>query len=108
MPRNAKLFIVDNMDSPGVPGAIQPVYWNDSDLVVGFNHACPCGCGAWSWIRLHNPEGAKFDRWLVMEGKIPGDIEHLRLSPSIGIRPKDAAGRYHWHGYIENGSFVER
>lgn len=104
MPRNAQSFLVDKMDHPDEPGAVQFVRYPVTEEVVGFNHACPCGCGTWSFIRL-NPE-----KWAP--GTKPtwerngGDL-HMTLSPSIGIRPRDAAGTYHWHGYLRNGIFEE-
>jgi hypothetical protein len=48
MARNAQSFLVDKMEWPGAPGAIMIIKHPDRDLVVGFNHACPCGCGNWS------------------------------------------------------------
>ena len=105
MARNAQTFLVDKMEWPGKPGAIRLVRHPDRDLVVGFEHACPCGCGLWSFIRL-SPEG-----WAP--GTVPmwdrtGDDLHMTLTPSIGIRPIDEKGCYHWHGFLENGVLVER
>ena len=90
MPRNAVSFIVDELEMPGKAGAIQIVRHPDSDLIVGFNHCCPCGCGNWSFVRL-NAEG-----WAP--GTVPiwklesGDDLHMTITPSIGIRPQDAQG----------------
>ncbi len=107
MPKNAQSFIVTSIDGPSKPGAIQFVTRykgvEAKGPVVGFNHACPCGCGKWSFIRL-NPE-----HW--EPGTTPmwtrtGDDLHMTLSPSIGIKPQTAAG-YHWHGYLRNGVFEE-
>lgn len=105
MPRNAQSFIVEEMETPGKPGAIQFVtrIYEDDKGIVGFNHACPCGCGKWSFIRL-NPE-----RWVP--GTAPmwsrtGDDLHMTLTPSIGIHPI-TNGAYHWHGYLRNGVFEE-
>ncbi len=33
--------------------------------------------------------------------------EGRTLAPSIGIGRQEGGG-YHWHGYLENGEFVER
>lgn len=104
MARNATSFLVEEMRGPSRPGAVMMVRHPDKDLVVGFNHACPCGCGMWSFIRL-NAEG-----WAP--GTVPiwqrtGDDLHMTLTPSIGIRPQDAQGRYHWHGFLRNGVFEE-
>ena len=91
------------MENPGKPGAIEIVRHPDKDLVVGFNHACPAG-RTWSFIRI-NAEG-----WAP--GTVPiwdrtGDDLHMTITPSIGIRPQDAQGRYHWHGYLRNGVFED-
>ena len=103
MARNAQTFLVDKMEYPGKPGAIQIITHPDSDLVVGFNHACPCGCGTWSFIRL-NAEG--WEPGTVPIWERVGDDLHMTLTPSIGIRPKDEGG-YHWHGFLRNGIFEE-
>lgn len=104
MPRNVQSFLVDKMEYPGKPGAVQIVRHPDRPLVVGFNHSCPCGCGQWSFIRL-NAEG-----WAPGAGQIwtlkSGDDLHMTLSPSIGIHPI-TNGSYHWHGYLRNGVFEE-
>src|SRR5258708_36869749 len=103
MSRNATSFIVDKMEHPGRPGAIMFLY-SETKRPVGFSHACPCGCGKWSFIRL-DPEA-----WVP--GTTPiwtrtGDDLHMTMSPSIGIRPKDASGAYHWHGFLRDGVFGE-
>lgn len=103
MARNAQSFLVTKMEYPGKPGAIHIVRHPDKELVVGFEHACPCGCGIWSFIRL-NAEGwapSTVPMWTCT-----GDDLHMTLEPSIGIHPKDANG-YHWHGYLRNGVFEE-
>lgn len=110
MKRNAQSFICKDLPSDMrlKPGAIQFVTRAmEGGLpgpVVGFNHACPCGCGKRSFIRL-NPE-----YW--EPGTLPmwtrtGDDLHMTLTPSIGIRPQDATGAYHWHGFLKNGIFEE-
>lgn len=103
MARNAQSFIVDNDDDLGKPGAIRFSKRFDSEAIVGFTHACPCGCGKRSFIRL-NPE-----HWAP--GTSPmwsraGDDLHMTLTPSIGIHPL-VDGRYHWHGYLRGGVFEE-
>lgn len=105
MPRNAQSFVVDKMEYPSKAGAVMFVRHPDKDLVVGFSHACPCGCGQWSFIRL-NPEGWAPDT--IPFWNRTGDDLHMTLTPSIGIKPQDKNGAYHWHGYLENGVFVER
>jgi hypothetical protein len=91
------------MEYPGAAGAIRIVRHPDRDLIVGFEHACPCGCGKLSFIRL-NAEG-----WAP--GTVPtwqrtGDDLHMTLTPSIGIKPL-VNGQYHWHGYLREGIFEE-
>ena len=104
MARNAQTFLVDKIEHPGKAGAIVFVRSDKIGQQAGFSHACPCGCGKWSFIRL-DPEA-----WAP--GTIPfwtrtGDDLHMTLLPSIGIKPQDAAGNYHWHGYLRNGVFEE-
>lgn len=68
---------------------------------AGIVHACPCGCGARSaiWFRGRGRGRAEWD--------VVGDWPKVTLRPSIGIKPV-IDGRYHWHGYLEAGVFVER
>ena len=104
--RNAVSFIVETMEIPGKPGAIQFV--NREGIVCGLNHCCPCGCGKWSFIRM-NPDAwapGTLPMWKCCD---PGtdDGLYMTLTPSIGIKPQDAAGAYHWHGYLKNGVFEE-
>lgn len=76
---------------------------HDTNEVIGFNHGCPCGCGMWSFIRLNNKDVPTFQKWDL----VSGDDLHMTLKPSIGIKPL-VDGKYHWHGFLENGVFVER
>lgn len=108
-PRNAQSFIVDMDDALNKPGAVRLAkrFGEDDKDIVGFTHACPCGCGIRSFIRL-NPE-----RWAP--GTTPmwmrtGDNLHMTLTPSIGIHHQGAdQGKpgYHWHGFLRNGVFEE-
>lgn len=103
MKRNAQSFLVDRMEDSSKPGAIMLARSSEGGDVVGFSHACPCGCGKWSFVRL-NPE-----KWAP--GTKPmwtreGDDLHMTCSPSIGIHPIEN-GAYHWHGYLRNGVFEE-
>lgn len=100
--RNTVSFLVDKMEWPGKAGAVRPVYLPDSDVLAGINHACPCNCGLWSWLRLNNDSCPSFQKW-DMQG---GDLLHLTLTPSIGIKPI-TDGKYHWHGYLTAGVFEE-
>lgn len=105
MSRDARAFIVDKMEMPGQAGAVHLVRHPETKTVVGFNHACPCGCGMWSWMRIESQSG--FPHWEITAGSFD-DLATLTLAPSIGIRPQNAQGQYHWHGFLENGVFVER
>lgn len=105
MKRNATSFIVPEMEHPGKPGAIQFVRHPFHDLIVGFNHACPCGCGKWSFIRLNGKGWAAGT--VPMWQWVGGDELHMTITPSIGIKPQDAQGNYHWHGFLKAGVFEE-
>lgn len=102
-PRNAVSFLTDSHYFPGKPGAVHPIYSPDGKTLLGINHACPCGCGSWSWLRLNNDGCQTFQKWDVKSG----DVLHLTLEPSIGIRPQDHKGAYHWHGHLRAGVFEE-
>lgn len=65
-------------------------------------HGCPCGCGITSCISYRGKGWDGHPEWDV-EGVWP----KLTLSPSIGIKPM-VDGKYHWHGFLEAGVFVER
>lgn len=96
-------FVAQQIEHPGRAGAIVFARHPDSGLVVGFSHACPCGCGNWSFVRL-NPEnwspGTK-----PMWSRV-GDDSHMTLTPSIGVHPL-VGGKYHWHGFLREGVFEE-
>ncbi len=84
-------------------GAYRFIRFADDETPSGIIHACPCGCGGATalYFRGRNRNGGQ--EWSVV-----GTWPKVTLSPSIGIPPKDAQGRYHWHGFLENGVFVER
>lgn len=97
MPCNAQSFIVDKVDMPGKAGAI--CFVKRDGKIVGFVHACPCGCGQWGGVHFREyGSGAMWDRM--------GDDLHMTLTPSIGFNPKTEGG-YHWHGFLRNGVFEE-
>lgn len=99
MPHNAMSFIVEEIEHPGKPGAIQFTRKFESGEITGFVHACPCGCGRWSGIHFKNyGSEPMWDR--------TGDDLHMTLTPSIGIFGPNGE-RYHWHGYLRNGVFEE-
>jgi hypothetical protein len=101
MPRNAVSFIVDRIEHPGKPGAILFTRRFEGTDIVGFAHACPCGCGIWSGVHFKNyGKEPMWDR--------TGDDLHMTLTPSIGIHHvKFGEPGYHWHGYLRAGVFEE-
>lgn len=108
MARNAVSFLVDTLEMPGKPGAVQFARHPDTGEIVGFNHCCPCGCRRWSFVRL-NPNAWAPDSRAPMWTRT-GDDLHMTLTPSIGIRHQgEDQGKpgYHWHGFLRDGVFVE-
>jgi hypothetical protein len=112
MGRDARAFQVEEDDrdqNVGQPGAYY--FMRDSDkpgVNVGIIHGCPCGCGGRSaiWFKGLGPDAHH-------EWDVAGEWPNVTLSPSIGIRMgkggmRPEGGGYHWHGYLENGVFVER
>jgi hypothetical protein len=111
MNRNAVAFEVpkdDKDQNVGQPGAYY--FHRDSDMPgvnVGIIHGCPCGCGGRS-ILFFKGYGQGWNEW-----EATGEWPKVTLSPSIGIRmgkdgKRPEGGGYHWHGYLENGVFVEK
>lgn len=114
MARDATAFEVPNSEHPDAkkPGAYHFLLAPEglSNVAagerMGIVHACPCGCGGLTalWFRGKGPINA--DAW-----DVTGEWPNVTLSPSIGVK-YDGAGNgpthYHWHGYLENGVFVER
>lgn len=107
MPLNAALKVVAEMTWPGAPGAVVLARHPDSGRLVGINHACPCGCGSWSFIRL-DPESWAPGTVPIWRREDAGgdDLSRATLSPSIGVRPL-INGKYHWHGHLRDGIFTE-
>jgi hypothetical protein len=110
MPRNATAFEVEADDhdlNVSKPGAYRFTYREDPSKPVGIIIGCPCGCGGRGICFFAGCNGGSHE-WSV-EGVWP----KVTLRPSIGIRC-DASGNtgpngsYHWHGFLENGEFVER
>jgi len=102
MPRNAVAFEVSSQDNAD---AHRPrAYWfmrNQADIKMGIGHACPCGCGMQSAMWFEGLADAGGPEW-----KIVKPFPQATLSPSIGIGKDEVTGRYHWHGFLEDG--VER
>lgn len=102
MPRNADAFEAVNKDDRIKPGAYTFMI-NQAGKKMGILHACPCGCGSRSamWFRgMADAGGPEWD--------VAGEWPKVTLSPSIGIKDSNPAGGYHWHGFLENGVFVEK
>lgn len=100
MGRDATAFEADATSSEQYsPGAYVFLYRGDER--IGIKHACPCGCRTASALFFRG-KGDGRPEWDVV-----GEWPKVTLSPSIGIKPL-VNGVYHWHGYLENGIFVER
>ena len=75
--------------------------WYGESEIAGITHGCPCGCGIRTNLFLRG-YGKGHDEWDVQ-----GEWPKVTLHPSIGIS-RQSDGRWHWHGYLKNGVFVER
>jgi|SRR5579872_1727636 len=109
MPRNATCFEVERDDADNNIGMAGAFYFlrNEAGQNIGVLHGCPCGCGGRSALFFRGL-GSGQQEWDVQ-----GEWPKVTLTPSIGIKydangNKPANGSYHWHGYLENGVFVER
>ncbi len=101
MVRNAAAFEVPADNHEYAPGSYRFIHREGVDGPVGIIHGCPCGCGAGSAMFFKGRGDGR------AEWDVSGEWPNVTLSPSIGIR-KDAGGSFHWHGFLENGVFVER
>jgi len=104
MARNAKAIVVEEMEFPGAAGAVKFIR-GPSGNVAGWNHACPCGCGSWSYMGFDPERNTEHATWQITSGSLD-DLDHLSLSPSIGIKGPNGE-TYHWHGYLRNGALEE-
>ena len=105
MGRDAKAFQVTHEFGAAMPaGAYYFTYRHDTEprAPIGIIHGCPCGCGTANGLFFKGLGLDGHDEWTV-EGEWP----NVTLKPSIGIG-KQPGGGYHWHGFLENGIFVER
>ena len=103
MPRNAVAFEVPDSEHPDAKKAGAFYFMrNGVGERMGIIHACPCGCGSQGamWFRCKADAGGP-------EWDVKGDWPKVTLSPSIGFGRQEGGG-YHWHGYLEDGIFVER
>ncbi len=103
MARNAIAFEVVGSADPRAhePGAYSFML-NQDGVRMGIIHACPCGCGGMSAMWFEGLADAGGPEWHV-----DGEWPKVTLTPSIGIGRQEAGG-FHWHGFLENGEFVER
>ena len=108
MSRNAVAFEVIEFEELKRPGAYRFLYnfLGIDERRVGIEHGCPCGCGGITALFFRGTRADGNPKW-----DVSGEWPKVTLSPSIGIK-YDGAGNgptlYHWHGYLENGVFVER
>jgi hypothetical protein len=103
-PRNAQAVELPHDQVPKTPGAYYFLVLEEGGAPIGMTHSCPCGCGGLSTIFFKN---APIDLGNRPTWSVEGTWPKVTLKPSIGItfgRP----GPQHWHGYLENGIFVER
>jgi hypothetical protein len=106
MPRNAQSFIVETMPRPAPAGAIEIRRgWKEENKhqIMGMVHACPCGCGGYSFMAF---EAYGFKEFWGPQPKDGDDFAKMTLTPSIGFM-RQPDGSYHWHGYLRNGVFEE-
>lgn len=110
MGHDARAFEVPDHDDPRrkLPGAYWFAYFNAEGFTeepVGIIHACPCGCGVPTLLFFRGKSKGMGDEW-----DVSGQWPNVTLKPSIGVNKalKNPNGSYHWHGYLENGVFVER
>jgi hypothetical protein len=103
--RNAVAFEAPEYKSGDAPMPAGAYFFmiNTKGRKDGFIHGCPCGCGARSAMWFEGEENAGGPKWSVK-----GEWPKVTLSPSIGIAKDQTTGKYHWHGYLEDGIFVER
>lgn len=105
MGRDAKAFEVSR-DSWELraPGAYAFMVDHKTGERMGIQHSCPCGCGMQSAMWFRDKAISRDHEWDVV-----GEWPNVTLSPSIGIaRGAGPNGGFHWHGYLENGVWVER
>lgn len=104
MARNAEAYEVSREEACGdrKPGAYAFMI-NQAGQRMGIVHNCPCGCGRWSAMWFKGLADAGGPEW-----EVKGEWPKVTLSPSIGIGKDQTTGRFHWHGYLEDGVFVER
>lgn len=100
MARDAVAFEVATQEDAKPAGAYCFMQRADGTR-VGIVHACPCGCGSQGAMWFKGLADAGGPEWSVT-----GEWPKVTLSPSIGFGKLN--GSYHWHGFLENGVFVEK
>jgi len=91
----------DGRDFAMPPGAYYFMIMRDRK--VGIIHGCPCGCGTRSAMWFEGEENAGGPKWTVV-----GEWPKVTLAPSIGIGRDRTTNQFHWHGFLEGGTFVEK
>ena len=69
---------------------------------AGIVHGCPCGCGQNTLMYFRGCALDGAESW-----KIEGEWPNVTAWPSIGLH-KQESGSYGWHGFLENGVFIEK
>lgn len=112
--RNAKaLEVSDSIATEGLPpGAIKYFGIYKFDGVYGMHFTCPCGCGAVHGVHFPAPAEAPPDVRARPTWEWNGDRARPSLTPSLGLHVSHhnkvgPDGKYHWHGYLTDGEFVE-
>jgi|SRR5208282_1921808 len=101
MKRNAPCVIVDELPFKAPAGHTQ--FLRDVDgIITALTFGCPCGCGAHHGGRFNEPGAWGFD----------GNLEKPTVTGSFGCYPsrRDESlsdGKYHWHGHLLQGIFIE-
>jgi len=75
---------------------------DDAGTVVGLRCGCPCGCGAHHGARFTGPGAWGWD----------GNVDKPTVTGSFGMYPSfrnesTRDGKYHWHGHLVAGDWVE-
>lgn len=82
----------------------------DTRAVVGMILPCPCGCGRIEGLSFSDkPPKRKGDSTWQWDGNI--DEPTLTPSLGLGVRHQWEGGKrvrkFHWHGYLNRGRFID-
>lgn len=103
--RNALAFeIPDDQQADGKLPAGAYYFMRDGKTgeCIGIIHACPCGCGAKGAMWFKGKADAGGPEW-----DVTGEWPKATMRPSIGFGMDTATGKFHWHGFLNNGVFEE-